>query len=129
MEIIVEDSGNHLSFKNPTKMENKSKNLEQNPQYSQTDFSGSYYLVRYCGGSYDDFYSIVIFVTDKKSIAAKYCDKFNKILKRWKDYYKQFETDNFGVKWIADEHVEKYFDRWISLRNITKCYYEEVPFR
>jgi hypothetical protein len=51
------------------------------------------------------------------------------MLKKWKDYYKQFETDKFGMKLIADEHAEKYFDRWNSLQNITKCYYEEVSFR
>lgn len=52
-----------------------------------------------------------------------------KPFKKWKAYYKQFETDNFGMKWIADEHVEKHFNRWNSLQNITKCYYEEVSFR
>jgi len=90
---------------------------------------GSYYLVRYCGVSYDDYYGAVIFVTDKKTTATKYCSKFNNMLKKWKEYYKQFETDKFGMKWIADEHVERHFDRWNSLQNITKCYYEEVSFR
>jgi hypothetical protein len=110
-------------------------NEEQNinkplkPAFLQAAVSGSYYLVRYYGGSYDDYYSAVVFVTNKKSTATKYCTKFNKMLKKWKDYYKQFETDKFGMKWIADEHFEKHFDRWNSLQNITKCYYEEVSFR
>ena len=90
---------------------------------------GKFYLVQYYGGSYDDHYNTIIFITNKKSTATKYCSKFNKALKKWNDYYKQFETDQFGTKWIADEHVEKHFDRWYSLRNITKCYYEEVSFR
>ena len=108
---------------------NKLSNEAHSEPLQQCNVSGSYYLVRYCGGSYDDYYSAVIFVTNKKSTATKYCSKFNKALKRWKDYYKQFETDKFGMKWIADEHVEKHFDRWNSLQNITKCYYEEVSFR
>lgn len=87
------------------------------------------YLVRYCGGSYDDYYSAVIFVTDNEATAKKYVTRFNRILKKWKEHYKQFETTKLGIMWIADEHVEKHFDRWNSLQNITNCYYEEVPFR
>ena len=95
------------------------------------DVSTSYYLVRYCGGSYEDYYSAVIFVTNKKSTATKYVTKFNRILKKWKKYYEQFENNKsgFGMKWIADEHIENHFERWYSLKNITKCYYEKVSFR
>ena len=108
---------------------NKTMNEGLSEPSHKTDVNRSYYLVRYYGGSYDDYYSAVVFVTNKKSTATKYCTKFNKMLKKWKDHYKQFETDKFGMKWIADEHVEKHFDRWNSLQNITKCYYEEVSFR
>lgn len=122
-------------------MENENLNEPQKPALNKTHVSGSYYLVRYCGGfdytncggSYDDYYTAVVFVTNNKSTATKYCSRFNKALKKWKAYYEQFETDKFGMewgmKWIADEHVEKHFDRWNSLQNITKCYYEEVSFR
>jgi len=48
------------------------------------------YLVKYCGGSYDDFYIVTIFATTKKSTATKYVTRFNKILKKWKEYYSQF---------------------------------------
>lgn len=102
--------------------------ITEQPFY-QTRISGSYYLVRYCGGSHDNYYTVVIFVTNKKSTAEKYCSKFNNALKKWKAYYEQFETDEYGMKWIADEYVEKYFHRWNSLQNITKCYYEQISFR
>jgi hypothetical protein len=96
----------------------------------KTTIPTTYYLIRYYGGSYEDYYSNVIFVTDKKSTATKYCTKFNKGLKKWKEYHKQFETKKYGIiTWLADQHVEKHFDRWNSLRNITKCYYEEVSLR
>ena len=49
------------------------------------------YIVRYCGGSYDDWYESNVFVTDKKTTATKYVTKFNKTLKKWKNHYKQFE--------------------------------------
>lgn len=88
-----------------------------------------YYLVRYYGGSYEDYYSTVIFVTDNKLTATKYVSKFNRILKKWKKHYEQFETNKYGIiKWIDPKYVEKHFNRWNSLQNITKCYYEEVKF-
>ena len=112
-------------------MENKQKSSNEvhSELLQQCNVSGSYYLVRYCGGSYDDYYSVVIFVTNKKTTATKYVTKFNRILKKWKDYYKQFESNKYGFNWIADEHIESHFERWNSLQNITKCYYEEVSFR
>ena len=87
------------------------------------------YIIRYYGGSYDDFYEVNVFVTDKKSTATKYVTKFNKKLKKWKEYYKQFETDELGMTWIADKYVDKHFMRWNSLQNITKCYWNEIEAR
>ena len=112
-------------------MKNKQKSSDKvhSEPLQQYSVSGSYYLVRYCGGSYDDYYSAVIFVTNKKTTATKYVTKFNRILKKWKNYYKQFENNKYGFKWIADEHIESHFQRWNSLQRITKCYYEEVSFR
>lgn len=49
-------------------------------------------------------------------------------LKKWKEYYKQFEDDS-SFKWLKDEFVEAHFKRWYSLRNITKCYYDEIDVR
>jgi len=90
------------------------------------------YLVKYCGSSYGDYYEITIFATAKKTTATKYVTKFNRILKKWKDYYSQFEYRHVELtdfNWIKDEYVDKYYDRWSSLQNVTKCYYEEVPMR
>lgn len=91
--------------------------------------NSTYYLVRYYGGSYDDYYNIVIFATNKKTTATKYVRKFNSTLKKWKTYYKQFEENKYGMVWLADKNIEKHFKRWNELRNITRCYYEEVPFK
>lgn len=87
------------------------------------------YIVFYYGGSYEDFYKSIIFATTKKSIAIKYVTKFNRILKKWKNYYSQFETKKCGITWIENKYTEKYYNRWYSLQNITKCYYEEIPIR
>lgn len=98
-------------------------------QDNKSNINNRYYLVRYQGGEYEDYYEKVIFVTNKKSTATKYVTKFNGILKKWKKYYEQFETTKYGMKWIADEYVQQHFDRWHSLQNISKSYYEEVIFR
>ena len=88
------------------------------------------YLVKYYGGSYDNYYTTIIFATTNKSKATKYVTKFNRILKKWKEYYSHFEDDRLGFKCIKKEFVtQSVYDRWHNLRNITKCYYEEVPMR
>ena len=87
------------------------------------------YIVKYCGGSYEDYYEKIVFVTDKKSTATKYVTKFNKTLKKWKDYYSQYEEKSqFGVTWIKDSFNNK-FNRWYSLGNISRAYWEEVEVR
>ena len=87
------------------------------------------YIVRYCGGSYDDWYEANVFVTDKKTTATKYVTKFNKMLKKWTKHYKQFESKELGMNWIKEEYVEQHFNRWDSLQNINSCYWSEIEFR
>ena len=87
------------------------------------------YLVRYYGGCYDDYYTVVLFVTSKKSTATKYVTKFNSTLNRWKKYYSKFEKTEHGFTWIKEEYAESHYGRWCDLRNITKCYYEEINVR
>lgn len=87
------------------------------------------YLVKYCGGDYDEYYSTIIFATFNKDFSIKYVKRFNSILNKWKKYYSKYEDERLGFRWIMDEYVEKYFDRWIGLSKVTKCYYEEINIR
>ena len=87
------------------------------------------YIIKYCGGSYEDYYTKDIFITDNKSNATKYVTKFNKLLKKWNKYYEQFEEGKFGMKWIKDEYVEQYYNRWSSLKDINNCYWQEIEVR
>jgi hypothetical protein len=104
--------------------------LNTNAQSCQNAVMASYYLVKYYGGSYEDSFDEVLFVTNKKSTATKYCTKFNKMLKKWQDYYKQFETRKYGIMtWIADEHIDTKFYRWNELSRINSCYWVEVSVR
>lgn len=87
------------------------------------------FIVKYDGGSYDDYYEVGIFVTDDKSKATKYCTKFNKMLKKWSKHYEQYEEDRHGMTVIKDEFVEEHFDRWCRLKDINRCYCEEIDLR
>jgi hypothetical protein len=84
------------------------------------------YLVKYHGGDIDDSYSTAIFVTVSKYTADKYAEKFNAILKKYKDHYKKYEDEQ---GWAKEEYVQEYSERWWQLQNITACYVEEIELR
>lgn len=87
------------------------------------------YLVRYYGGSYDDYFNSIVFATEDEKTATEYVEKFNTILKKWQDYYSQFEEEQSqGFIWIKQEYA-KYSRRWHQLNQITECYYEKIPIR
>jgi hypothetical protein len=88
------------------------------------------YLVYYTKGSYDDYTQINLFVTAKKPTATKYVTKFNRILKRWKKHYEQYQDKRLGINWIRDEYVDLgHFDRWYTITGINGCYYHEIEMR
>ena len=84
------------------------------------------YIAKYSTGEYEDFTEHIVFASTNKSKVTKWCTKFNKMIKKWSDYYKKYE-DNFG--WIKVEYVTKHYKRWYWLRTITKAYYEETEIR
>lgn len=88
------------------------------------------YIVKYCGGEYEDYYIKDIFVTNDENIAIKYANKFNSIIEKWKKHYKQFEEERHGMtNWIKREFIEQHYYRWSLLRDITECYYEKIEVR
>ena len=86
------------------------------------------YIVSYSTGSYEDYKEIIIFATTKKSKATKYVTRFNQILKKWKDYYSQYETREHGIVWLKDIY-NKWFERWYSLTKVNRCYWEKIEIR
>ena len=52
------------------------------------------YIVKYTKGNYEYSEVNTIFATTKKSVATKYATRYNKMLKKWKEHYRQYETDN-----------------------------------
>lgn len=87
------------------------------------------YLIKCSTGCYDDYRSHSIFVTSVKSRATKYVTRFNKTKKKWVKYYSQFEERKNGMTWIKDEFAEQHFERWIWLREINECWFEEIEIR
>jgi hypothetical protein len=87
------------------------------------------YVVKYYGGSHDDYHEVIIFATHERTKATRYVTKFNKILNKWKSHYQQFEDGEPEFSWIKKEHIQKHFLRWFQLRSITKCYYDEIELR
>jgi hypothetical protein len=87
------------------------------------------YIVKYSKGEYEYYKEHCIFVTSNKSKATRYVTKFNRIHKKYKEYYSRFEEKKLGtMSWIKDGYLE-YFDRWIAVREINKCYIEEIEVR
>lgn len=87
------------------------------------------YIVKYSTGSYSDYREIDIFVTLKKSKATKYVTKFNKILKKYKDHYKQYEEPMVeSMNWIKDIHIQ-YYERWSMLNETNNCFWIEIEER
>lgn len=90
---------------------------------------GKIYIVKYSCGDYDDYIENTIFATLRKSTATKYITRYNRILKKWKDYYRQFEGNECGMRWIKEEFSEGKFDRWYKLFKAHQCFYEELEIR
>lgn len=86
------------------------------------------YTARYSSADHDGI-DYDIFVTENKALAEAYVEKFNSILKKWKDYYSQFEEDIDGWVWIKEEHNELYFHRWHTLKGVNGCYVGEIEIR
>jgi len=87
------------------------------------------YIVKYSCGSYDDYMENIIFATHNKSTATKYVTRYNTILKKWKEYYRQFEEKIYSINWIKEEFMETKYDRWSNLSELNGCFWEEVEIR
>ena len=86
-----------------------------------------YFIVEYFSEDRDGY--IQLFVTKDEEYAKKYVKKFNTILQKCIDCYSRYEETDYGSSWIKNEYVEKYFDRWYSLRQIVEASYREIELR
>jgi hypothetical protein len=84
-----------------------------------------FYLVYYFGGSYSDFFRTILFITQNEQKAQEYCEKFNKIVEKWRAFYNQFQESEYELK----PEYEEYFERWHHLNQITLCTYVNIETR
>lgn len=84
------------------------------------------YLIGLSCGSFDDYVYINLFAVTNEDYAIAYINKANRILNKWKEYYKRFEY--FDGSFNLASH-EKYFDRWLKLDNYNKLSYQKIPIR
>ena len=87
------------------------------------------YIVAYSEGLYEDYCKYNIFATGSKVKATEYRDKFNKLLKKWQEYYTIYGEEKLGRLYLKEEYVEKYFDRWYKIMDIHECFIEELEIR
>lgn len=85
------------------------------------------YIVGYNYTNYEG--EEIIFCTTSKSKADKWRRKFNRILKKWREYYSQYEEKQGSLNWIKDEYVETKFGRWHKLHDIYEAFAWEVELR
>lgn len=86
------------------------------------------YLVKYEEGSYDDWCEHIIFATSDLKKAKMYVAKFNKILKKWKKNFKQFEEKKWWGVELKKEYERMYW-RHQRIAKINKCFFEEIELR
>lgn len=85
-----------------------------------------HYLVSYSTGSYDDFRINNLFVTENEEYAKKYCEKFNRILNKWRPYF--LEVYN-NYDWENDENNDSHYDKSEVFIEINQCFYNEIEMR
>jgi len=95
---------------------------------------GNIYRANYRGGDWDDFFNCTVFVSLDKEKVINWVDKFNRILKQYREFYSKFEQveeAQMGCSneiWIKDEYLD-YFRRWKRLRDIECAYLDEIQLR
>jgi len=84
------------------------------------------YIVYYSTGEYEDYRECDIFATFDKEKAIAYVYRFNSLKDKW---YKHYSKYNGDYRWIKDEFVEKYFNRWYIMHELNDCSYKEIEVR
>lgn len=87
------------------------------------------YICYYVHGSYEDRTIINVFVTTNIEVAQKWVNKFNKVIEKYKDLYKQFEeVSPFFGRQLSEKYCE-YVERWDFVNNVKYIGIEEIEIR
>lgn len=87
------------------------------------------YAVCVYGGSYEDHYESVIFVTDDIKLANSYRKDFNARLKKWKSYFKGMMVKAFNAPIFDMNKNNVHFSRFYKVMNTGGVIVRTVEFR
>jgi hypothetical protein len=87
------------------------------------------YLAKYSRGSYDDYRTIDVFVTDDKELAQKWVNKFNTKLSHWKKHFSKYSHE-----WSAQILDERFYDiingeRFDDIMETNEAFITEIEVR
>lgn len=75
-----------------------------------------------------DRYTACVFVTSNKDLADKYVAKANKMLKKWKEWYSQF-NDEDGYFDIENNSITFRYARYNDLMDVCEFFVKEIEER
>ena len=89
------------------------------------------FVIKRTGGSWDDFYTEALFVTESEEFAKKYCDKANEVFKRIKMRFYEIDSE---LEDLDDESVRRnlllqWWCKYHTLSDVNAYSYEEIEVR
>jgi hypothetical protein len=89
------------------------------------------FVIKRTGGSWDDFYTEDLFVTESEELAKNYCDKANEFNKRLKKRFVEIDSE---LEDIDDTDVRRnllleWWSKYHTLSDVNAYSYEEIEVR
>ena len=89
------------------------------------------FVVKRTGGSWDDFYTESLFVTESEEFAKQYCQKANEVFKRIKDRFSEIdsEIDDIDDTDVRRNLLLEWWSKYHTLSDVNAYSYEEIEVR
>ena len=82
------------------------------------------YIAKYSTGIYEDYTEHIVFATFDESKIIKWCNKFNDIHQKCRDFYGKYYACEFNI-----EKFKTFVKRNHIYNNIGEAFYEETEIR
>ena len=82
-------------------------------------------VVKYSEGCWDDFCVHDIFATTDEEKAKAYCEKFNRIISKWKNYWSTIVSKDDD--WLDDDTYN--YNRYHQITDINTAWYDKIEIR
>lgn len=79
------------------------------------------YIVQYTTGAWDNHCEHKVFMTSNEETAIKYCEKFNAMRERWRNYFIKLKESGKEDKPV--------YDRAYVIMEVGPCTYYSIPMR